>query len=115
MASSLNEIPAAKNPSEKQRHAADHRIIASSRGHSPHLQLLHFPTYEAVFALSTAKPHDAFIPSPGDRRLNLAVESPRRSYLFKAAAFWLAIAALALVALYARLLLVSFDGDYQGG
>jgi len=51
---------------------------------------------------------------PGDRRLNLAVESPRRSYLFKAAAFWLAIAALALVALYARLLHLSFDGDYQG-
>jgi 4-amino-4-deoxy-L-arabinose transferase-like glycosyltransferase len=46
--------------------------------------------------------------------LNFAVESPRRSYLFKAAAFWLAIAALALVALYARLLHVSFDGDYQG-
>jgi 4-amino-4-deoxy-L-arabinose transferase-like glycosyltransferase len=42
------------------------------------------------------------------------VESPRRSYLFKAAAFWLAIAALALVALYARLLHLSFDGDYQG-
>ncbi len=46
--------------------------------------------------------------------MNLAVESPRRSYLFKAAAFWLAIAALALVALYARLLHLSFDGDYQG-
>jgi 4-amino-4-deoxy-L-arabinose transferase-like glycosyltransferase len=59
-------------------------------------------------------PHDASIPSPGDRRLNLAVESSRRSHLFKAAAFWLAIAALALVALYARLLHLSFDGDYQG-
>jgi 4-amino-4-deoxy-L-arabinose transferase-like glycosyltransferase len=59
-------------------------------------------------------PHDASIPSPGDGRLNLAVESSRRSYLFKAAAFWLAIAALALVALYARLLHLSFDGDYQG-
>ncbi|HTC73977.1 MAG TPA: glycosyltransferase family 39 protein [Edaphobacter sp.] len=43
-----------------------------------------------------------------------SVESPRRSSLFKAAALWLAIAALALVALYARLLHVSFDGDYQG-
>jgi hypothetical protein len=52
-------------------------------------------------------------PSPGDRSLN-SVESPRRSSLFKAAALWLAIAALALVALYARLLHVSFDGDYQG-
>jgi 4-amino-4-deoxy-L-arabinose transferase-like glycosyltransferase len=46
--------------------------------------------------------------------LNPAVESPRRSSLFKAAAFWLAIAALALIALYARLLHLSFDGDYQG-
>jgi 4-amino-4-deoxy-L-arabinose transferase-like glycosyltransferase len=52
-------------------------------------------------------------PSPGDRSLN-SVESPRRFSLFKAAALWLAIAALALVALYARLLHVSFDGDYQG-
>src|SRR3984893_12115622 len=59
-------------------------------------------------------PHDASIPSPGDRRLNLAVDSPRSSNLFKAAAFWLVIAALALVALYARLLHISFDGDYQG-
>jgi 4-amino-4-deoxy-L-arabinose transferase-like glycosyltransferase len=59
-------------------------------------------------------PHDASIPSPGDRRLNLAVDSPRRSSLFKAAAFWLIVAALALVALYARLLHLSFDGDYQG-
>jgi 4-amino-4-deoxy-L-arabinose transferase-like glycosyltransferase len=59
-------------------------------------------------------PHDASIPSSGDRRLNLAVDSPRRSSLFKAAAFWLIVAALALVALYARLLHLSFDGDYQG-
>jgi 4-amino-4-deoxy-L-arabinose transferase-like glycosyltransferase len=59
-------------------------------------------------------PHDASIPSTGDRRLNPAVATPRRSYLLKAAAFWLAIAALALVALYARLLQLSFDGDYQG-
>jgi 4-amino-4-deoxy-L-arabinose transferase-like glycosyltransferase len=53
-------------------------------------------------------------PIIGDRRLNPAVESPKRSYLFKAAAFWLAIGALALVALYARLFHLSFDGDYQG-
>ena len=46
--------------------------------------------------------------------MNVAVESPGRSYLFKAAAFWLAVAALALVVLYARLLHLSFDGDYQG-
>jgi 4-amino-4-deoxy-L-arabinose transferase-like glycosyltransferase len=46
--------------------------------------------------------------------LNFVVESPRRSSLFKAAAFWLAVSALALVALYARLLHLSFDGDYQG-
>jgi 4-amino-4-deoxy-L-arabinose transferase-like glycosyltransferase len=46
--------------------------------------------------------------------LNPVVESPRRSSLFKAAAFWLAVSALALVALYARLLHLSFDGDYQG-
>ena len=46
--------------------------------------------------------------------MNHAVESPRRSYLFKAAALWLAVAAIALIALYARLLRVSFDGDYQG-
>jgi 4-amino-4-deoxy-L-arabinose transferase-like glycosyltransferase len=59
-------------------------------------------------------PHDASIPSTGDRRLNPAVATPRCSYLLKAAAFWLAIAALALVALYARLLHLSFDGDYQG-
>jgi 4-amino-4-deoxy-L-arabinose transferase-like glycosyltransferase len=59
-------------------------------------------------------PHDASIPSTGDRRLSPAVATPRRSYLLKAAAFWLAIAALALVALYARLLHLSFDGDYQG-
>ncbi len=59
-------------------------------------------------------PHGASIPSPGDRRLNPAVESPKRSYLLKAAAFWLVVAALAVVALYARLLHLSFDGDYQG-
>ena len=46
--------------------------------------------------------------------MNPAVETPKRSYLLKAAALWLAIAALALVALYARLLHLSFDGDYQG-
>lgn len=46
--------------------------------------------------------------------MNPAVESPKRSYLFKAAAFWLVVAALAVVALYARLLHLSFDGDYQG-
>jgi len=46
--------------------------------------------------------------------LNLAVEPPRHSYLLKAAAFWLAIAALALIALYASLLHLTFDGDYQG-
>jgi 4-amino-4-deoxy-L-arabinose transferase-like glycosyltransferase len=40
--------------------------------------------------------------------------SSRRSSLFKAAAFWLAVSALALAALYARLLHLSFDGDYQG-
>src|ERR1700722_6793654 len=59
-------------------------------------------------------PHDAFIPSTGDRRLNSAVETSRRSYLLTAAAVWLAVAALALIALYARLLHLSFDGDYQG-
>lgn len=52
--------------------------------------------------------------SSHNRRLNPAVESPRRSHLLKAAAFWLAIAALALVALYTRILHLSFDGDYQG-
>jgi 4-amino-4-deoxy-L-arabinose transferase-like glycosyltransferase len=77
------------------------------------LQLLHSPTYEAIFAQSSSKPRDEFTPFPGDRSLN-SVESLRRSSLFKAAALWLAIAALALVALYARLLHVSFDGDYQG-
>jgi 4-amino-4-deoxy-L-arabinose transferase-like glycosyltransferase len=46
--------------------------------------------------------------------LNPVVESPRRSSLFKAAAFWLAVSTLALAALYARLLHLSFDGDYQG-
>ena len=46
--------------------------------------------------------------------MNPAVEAPKGSYLFKAALFWLAVAALALVALYARLLHLSFDGDYQG-
>jgi hypothetical protein len=46
--------------------------------------------------------------------LNPAVATPKHSYLLKAAASWLAIAALALVALYARLLRLSFDGDYQG-
>jgi 4-amino-4-deoxy-L-arabinose transferase-like glycosyltransferase len=46
--------------------------------------------------------------------LNPVVVSPRRSSLFKAAAFWLAVSALALAALYARLLHLSFDGDYQG-
>ena len=53
-------------------------------------------------------------PTPGDRRLNLAVETPKRSLLLKTAAFWLAVAALALIALYARLLHLSFDGDFQG-
>jgi hypothetical protein len=93
------------------------RITASPRIRTAinhHLQLLHSPTYEAVFVQASATPHDASITSPGDRRLNHAVESPRRSYLFKAAALWLAVAALALIALYARLLRVSFDGDYQG-
>ncbi len=46
--------------------------------------------------------------------MNPAVETPKRSYLLKAAAFWLVVAALAVVALYARLLHISFDGDYQG-
>jgi hypothetical protein len=59
-------------------------------------------------------PHGASIPLPGDRRLNPVVETPKRSYLLRAAAFWLVVAALALVALYARLLHISFDGDYQG-
>jgi 4-amino-4-deoxy-L-arabinose transferase-like glycosyltransferase len=59
-------------------------------------------------------PHDAINPSTGDRRLNPAVETPGRSYLLKTAALWLAVAALALIALYARLLHLSFDGDYQG-
>jgi 4-amino-4-deoxy-L-arabinose transferase-like glycosyltransferase len=43
-----------------------------------------------------------------------SADSPRRSFLFKAAALWLAIATLGVVVLYARLLRVSFDGDYQG-
>jgi 4-amino-4-deoxy-L-arabinose transferase-like glycosyltransferase len=46
--------------------------------------------------------------------LNHVVETPKRSLLLKTAAFWLAIAALALIALYARLLHTTFDGDYQG-
>lgn len=46
--------------------------------------------------------------------MNPVVETTRRSYLFRAAALWLAVAALALIALYARLLHLSFDGDYQG-
>jgi hypothetical protein len=36
------------------------------------------------------------------------------SSLLKPAAFWLALATLALIALYARLLHLSFDGDFQG-
>lgn len=46
--------------------------------------------------------------------MNHAVETPKRSLLLKTAAFWLAVAALALIALYARLLHTTFDGDYQG-
>jgi 4-amino-4-deoxy-L-arabinose transferase-like glycosyltransferase len=40
--------------------------------------------------------------------------NPTRSRLLKPAAFWFALAALSLVALYARLLHLSFDGDVQG-
>jgi 4-amino-4-deoxy-L-arabinose transferase-like glycosyltransferase len=38
----------------------------------------------------------------------------QRSNLLKPAAIWFAIAALSLIALYARLLHLSFDGDFQG-
>jgi hypothetical protein len=67
------------------------------------------------------------IPSPqtistGDPSLNpaelptdssAATTHPPRSSLIKPAAFWFAAAALSLVALYARLLHLSFDGDFQ--
>jgi Dolichyl-phosphate-mannose-protein mannosyltransferase len=39
---------------------------------------------------------------------------PVRFSLVKLAAFWFAVAALALIVLYARLLHFSFDGDFQG-
>ena len=39
---------------------------------------------------------------------------PTRSNLVKPAAFWLAVATLALIVLYVRLLHLSFDGDFQG-
>jgi 4-amino-4-deoxy-L-arabinose transferase-like glycosyltransferase len=43
-----------------------------------------------------------------------ALNESTRSSLLKPAAFWLAFAVLALIALYARLLHLSFDGDFQG-
>jgi len=39
---------------------------------------------------------------------------PARSSLLRPAIFWFALATLALIALYARLLHLSFDGDFQG-
>ena len=39
---------------------------------------------------------------------------PTRFNLVKPAAFWFAVATLALIVLYARLLHLSFDGDFQG-
>lgn len=46
--------------------------------------------------------------------MNSAAQTPTRSSLLKPAAFWLTVAALALIALYARILPLSLDGDVQG-
>jgi hypothetical protein len=46
--------------------------------------------------------------------LNQDTLEPTRSNLIKPAAIWFAIAVLCLIGLYARLLHLSFDGDFQG-
>jgi hypothetical protein len=51
---------------------------------------------------------------PTDSSAAATTAQPTRSSLLKPAAFWFAIAALALVVLYTRLLHLSFDGDIQG-
>jgi 4-amino-4-deoxy-L-arabinose transferase-like glycosyltransferase len=51
---------------------------------------------------------------PTDSSTAATTTKSTRSSLLKPAALWFAIAALALIALYARLLHLSFDGDVQG-
>jgi 4-amino-4-deoxy-L-arabinose transferase-like glycosyltransferase len=51
---------------------------------------------------------------PTDSPPAATTTQPTRSSLLEPAAFWFAVASLALIALYARLLHLSFDGDFQG-
>jgi hypothetical protein len=66
------------------------------------------------------KPHRPEIPSlspaeiPTESAAVATSAQLTRSSLLKPAVFWFAFATLAVVALYARLLHLSFDGDFQG-
>ena len=51
---------------------------------------------------------------PSRSAVAVTTANPTRSHLLKPAAFWFALAVFALIALYARLLHLSFDGDFQG-
>jgi hypothetical protein len=51
---------------------------------------------------------------PTDLSTAATATQPARPSLLKPAAFWFAVAALAVVVLYTRLLHLSFDGDVQG-
>jgi Dolichyl-phosphate-mannose-protein mannosyltransferase len=51
---------------------------------------------------------------PADSAAAVTNTRPIHSNLIKPAIFWLAFAVFALIALYARLLHLSFDGDFQG-
>jgi hypothetical protein len=51
---------------------------------------------------------------PADSAAAATSTQPTRSDLIRPAIFWFALAVLALIALYARLLHLSFDGDFQG-
>ena len=111
MASALNEISAANQSNAATRIVGPSRRGAVTMPPSPTVTLSYIRgNLRPIYSQAAGRTH----PIPGDRRLNSAVDSPRRSSLLKAAVFWLAIAAFALIALYARLLHLSFDGDYQG-
>jgi Dolichyl-phosphate-mannose-protein mannosyltransferase len=75
---------------------------------------------DKAVGISPSKAHPPEIPSlnaaeiPTDSAASATSTVPTRSRLLKPAAFWFAVSALALVVLYARLLHLSFDGDFQG-